>query len=134
MADSVQVSHPPRFTRPIVTQFPASRPLPVSSRSPVPQSSTSTSTLSWISRLQSVTSTCPAGMGYEYSGCYGLFVVTVFLFLQFLVILTERSCGENSAHVIVLASGRLLNLGCALGVPFEMSCSFTVQVPAQLDY
>ena len=81
MADSVQVSHPPRFTRAIVTQFPASRPPPVSSRSPVPQFSTSTSTLSWISRLQSVTSTCPADMGYEYSGCYGMFMVTVFFVL-----------------------------------------------------
>ena len=41
------------------------------------------------------------------------------------------------AHdVIVLASGRLrfLNLGCDTGhLSFEMSCSFTVQVPAQLD-
>ena len=41
------------------------------------------------------------------------------------------------AHdMIVLVSDRLqfLNLGCAPGHPsFEMSCSFTVQVPAQLD-
>ena len=41
------------------------------------------------------------------------------------------------AHdVIVLASDRLrfLNLGCDTGhLSFEMSCSFTVQVPAQLD-
>merc|ERR1711968_415326 len=36
--------------------------------------------------------------------------------------------------VIVLASGRLLNLGCATGHPsFVMSCSFTNQVLAQLD-
>merc|ERR1711908_73805 len=35
---------------------------------------------------------------------------------------------------IVLASGRLLNLGCATGHPsFAMSCSFTNQVLAQLD-
>merc|ERR1711897_66814 len=35
---------------------------------------------------------------------------------------------------IVLASGRLLNLGCATGHPsFVMSCSFTNQVLAQLD-
>merc|ERR1712196_317745 len=35
---------------------------------------------------------------------------------------------------IVLASGRLLNLGCATGYPsFVMSCSFTNQVLAQLD-
>merc|ERR1712124_188162 len=36
--------------------------------------------------------------------------------------------------VIILASGRLLNLGCATGHPsFVMSCSFTNQVLAQLD-
>merc|ERR1712233_32793 len=36
--------------------------------------------------------------------------------------------------VIVLAAGRLLNLGCATGHPsFVMSCSFTNQVLAQLD-
>merc|ERR1711957_357126 len=36
--------------------------------------------------------------------------------------------------VITLASGRLLNLGCATGPPsFVMSCSFTNQVLAQLD-
>merc|ERR1712217_451148 len=36
--------------------------------------------------------------------------------------------------VIMLASGRLCNLGCATGHPsFVMSCSFTNQVLAQLD-
>jgi adenosylhomocysteinase len=36
--------------------------------------------------------------------------------------------------VIVLASGRLLNLGCATGHPsFVMSCSFTNQTLAQID-
>uniref|UniRef100_A0A1J3IT83 Adenosylhomocysteinase n=6 Tax=Noccaea caerulescens TaxID=107243 RepID=A0A1J3IT83_NOCCA len=36
--------------------------------------------------------------------------------------------------VIVLAEGRLLNLGCATGHPsFVMSCSFTNQVVAQLE-
>jgi len=36
--------------------------------------------------------------------------------------------------VLVLAEGRLLNLGCATGHPsFVMSCSFTNQVVAQLD-
>merc|ERR1739849_20450 len=36
--------------------------------------------------------------------------------------------------VIVLASGRLCNLGCATGHPsFVMSCSFTNQVLGQLD-
>ncbi len=36
--------------------------------------------------------------------------------------------------IIVLAEGRLLNLGCATGHPsFVMSCSFTNQVVAQLE-
>merc|ERR1719266_3085777 len=40
--------------------------------------------------------------------------------------------GGNS--IIVLAEGRLLNLGCATGHPsFVMSCSFTNQVVAQME-
>merc|ERR1712071_8607 len=36
--------------------------------------------------------------------------------------------------IIILAEGRLLNLGCATGHPsFVMSCSFTNQVVAQLE-
>jgi len=41
---------------------------------------------------------------------------------------------ETNNGVIVLAEGRLLNLGCATGHPsFVMSCSFTNQVVAQLE-
>merc|ERR1712022_85355 len=41
---------------------------------------------------------------------------------------------EGFPGIIVLASGRLLNLGCATGHPsFVMSCSFTNQTLAQLD-
>merc|ERR1711862_509258 len=41
---------------------------------------------------------------------------------------------EDGHGVIVLAEGRLLNLGCATGHPsFVMSCSFTNQTLAQLD-
>merc|ERR1712086_394702 len=41
---------------------------------------------------------------------------------------------ESGSGVIVLAEGRLLNLGCATGHPsFVMSCSFTNQTLAQLD-
>jgi adenosylhomocysteinase len=41
---------------------------------------------------------------------------------------------EAGRGVIVLAEGRLLNLGCATGHPsFVMSCSFTNQVLAQLE-
>lgn len=41
---------------------------------------------------------------------------------------------ESSKGVIVLASGRLLNLGCATGHPsFVMSCSFTNQTLAQIE-
>jgi adenosylhomocysteinase len=41
---------------------------------------------------------------------------------------------EDNHGVIILAEGRLLNLGCATGHPsFVMSCSFTNQVVAQLE-
>ncbi|MEX2218646.1 MAG: adenosylhomocysteinase [Phycisphaerales bacterium] len=42
--------------------------------------------------------------------------------------------GDRGHSVLVLAEGRLLNLGCATGHPsFVMSASFTNQVMAQLD-
>merc|ERR1739844_780570 len=42
--------------------------------------------------------------------------------------------GEAEKGVIVLAEGRLLNLGCATGHPsFVMSASFTNQTLAQLE-
>lgn len=41
---------------------------------------------------------------------------------------------EDGHNVIILAQGRLLNLGCATGHPsFVMSCSFANQVLAQID-
>ena len=41
---------------------------------------------------------------------------------------------ENGNSIILLAEGRLVNLGCATGHPsFVMSCSFTNQVLAQLE-
>merc|ERR1719384_762479 len=41
---------------------------------------------------------------------------------------------EDGHGIIVLAEGRLLNLGCATGHPsFVMSCSFTNQAIAQID-
>merc|ERR1719351_321822 len=46
----------------------------------------------------------------------------------------DRFVFPDGHGVIVLASGRLLNLGCTTGHPsFVMSCSFTNQVLAQLD-
>merc|ERR1712238_90048 len=46
----------------------------------------------------------------------------------------DRFVFPDGHGVIVLASGRLLNLGCATGHPsFVTSCSFTNQVLAQLD-
>merc|ERR1711957_553742 len=46
----------------------------------------------------------------------------------------DRFLFPDGHGVIVLASDRLLNLGCATGHPsFVMSCSFTNQVLAQLD-
>ncbi|KAF3971328.1 hypothetical protein CMV_005059 [Castanea mollissima] len=41
---------------------------------------------------------------------------------------------DTNSGIIVLAEGRLMNLGCATGHPsFVMSCSFTNQVIAQLE-
>ena len=41
---------------------------------------------------------------------------------------------KNGRHIIVLAEGRLVNLGCAHGHPsFVMSNSFTNQVLAQIE-
>merc|ERR1712157_625342 len=46
----------------------------------------------------------------------------------------DRFVFPDGHGVIVLAAGRLLNLGCATGHPsFVMSCSFTNQTLAQLD-
>jgi len=46
----------------------------------------------------------------------------------------DRYVFPDGHGIIVLAAGRLLNLGCATGHPsFVMSCSFTNQVLAQLD-
>merc|ERR1711990_905252 len=45
----------------------------------------------------------------------------------------DRFVFPNGKGVIVLASGRLMNLGCATGHPsFVMSCSFTNQTLARL--
>lgn len=41
---------------------------------------------------------------------------------------------KNGKNIILLAEGRLVNLGCAMGHPsFVMSCSFSNQVLAQID-
>merc|ERR1712178_521420 len=46
----------------------------------------------------------------------------------------DRFVFPDGHGVIILASGRLLRLGCATGHPsFVMSCSFTNQVLGQLD-
>merc|ERR1719189_551707 len=46
----------------------------------------------------------------------------------------DRFTMKNGRHVILLASGRLVNLGCATGHPsFVMSNSFTNQTLAQLE-
>jgi len=46
----------------------------------------------------------------------------------------DRFIKKDGNGVIVLAEGRLLNLGCATGHPsFVMSCSFTNQAMAQLE-
>jgi len=46
----------------------------------------------------------------------------------------DRYLMKNGRHVILLAEGRLVNLGCAMGHPsFVMSNSFTNQVLAQIE-
>lgn len=46
----------------------------------------------------------------------------------------DRYTLQNGRHIIVLAEGRLVNLGCATGHPsFVMSNSFTNQVLAQIE-
>jgi len=46
----------------------------------------------------------------------------------------DRYLMKNGRHVIILAEGRLVNLGCAMGHPsFVMSTSFTNQVLAQIE-
>jgi len=46
----------------------------------------------------------------------------------------DRFTLKNGRNVILLAEGRLVNLGCAMGHPsFVMSCSFTNQVLAQIE-
>merc|ERR1712210_434576 len=46
----------------------------------------------------------------------------------------DRYVYPDGHGVIVLAEGRLLNLGCATGHPsFVMSCSFSNQALAQID-
>ena len=46
----------------------------------------------------------------------------------------DRFVFESGNGVIILAEGRLLNLGCATGHPsFVMSCSFTNQALAQIE-
>ncbi|HVM55137.1 MAG TPA: adenosylhomocysteinase, partial [Acidimicrobiales bacterium] len=47
---------------------------------------------------------------------------------------TDEWVFDDGHSIIVLAEGRLLNLGCATGHPsFVMSCSFTNQVLAQIE-
>ncbi|KAL5614486.1 hypothetical protein BROUX41_004591 [Berkeleyomyces rouxiae] len=46
----------------------------------------------------------------------------------------DRFLMKNGRHIILLAEGRLVNLGCATGhSSFVMSCSFTNQVLAQIQ-
>jgi len=46
----------------------------------------------------------------------------------------DRFTLKNGKNIILLAEGRLVNLGCAMGHPsFVMSCSFSNQVLAQMD-
>jgi len=56
------------------------------------------------------------------------------VFLFTLVVQVDRYTLKNGRHIILLAEGRLVNLGCAMGHPsFVMSNSFTNQVLAQIE-
>ena len=51
-----------------------------------------------------------------------------------IVFQVDRYTMKNGRHIILLAEGRLVNLGCAMGHPsFVMSNSFTNQVLAQIE-
>merc|ERR1711994_185025 len=46
----------------------------------------------------------------------------------------DRYTLQNGRNIILLAEGRIVNLGCAMGHPsFVMSCSFSNQVLAQIE-
>jgi len=46
----------------------------------------------------------------------------------------DRYTLSNGRHILILAQGRLVNLGCATGHPsFVMSCSFSNQTLAQIE-
>merc|ERR1719367_2026888 len=46
----------------------------------------------------------------------------------------DRYTLQNGRNIILLAEGRIVNLGCAMGHPsFVMSCSFANQVLAQIE-
>ena len=50
------------------------------------------------------------------------------------ILQVDRYTLSNGVHLILLAEGRLVNLGCAMGHPsFVMSNSFTNQVLAQIE-
>ncbi|KAK2703434.1 hypothetical protein QYM36_018102 [Artemia franciscana] len=50
------------------------------------------------------------------------------------MIRVDRYKLPNGNHIILLAEGRLVNLGCAMGHPsFVMSTSFSNQVLAQIE-
>ena len=63
--------------------------------------------------------------------CYlPIYVIALFSFHS----QVDRYTMQDGKHVIVLAEGRLVNLGCAMGHPsFVMGNSFTNQVLAQIE-
>ena len=74
------------------------------------------------------------GSKFLYGSCFTL--INSFIHVKYCVtfIQVHRYTMKNGRHLIVLAEGRLVNLGCAHGPPsFVMSNSFTTQVLAQID-
>ena len=62
------------------------------------------------------------------------FKADIIVQILLIVLQVDRYELPNGRHVVLLAEGRLVNLGCAMGHPsFVMSNSFTNQTLAQLE-
>lgn len=74
-----------------------------------------------------------AHYSYQWLGTQILLAnITCILFVKPCILQVDRYQLSNGRHVILLAEGRLVNLGCAMGHPsFVMSNSFTNQVNNQ---
>ena len=71
---------------------------------------------------------------HEHGGEHRYLVKRINIKPQYDEFVFPASGGRREHSILVLAEGRLMNLGCATGHPsFVMSASFTNQVVAQMD-